>query len=272
MKYSIQINQKAIFENSKELDIIDAAILDYLIHFCSSDDKKVKQMNFTEEGTTYRYTWINYSHLIEEMPLLPINTKSAIGERIKKIEKAGYIKAFRAPDNTIYIRLTENCKLLFFERRNASLTGVFSQENGSVHVGLQHKQSNQEQSNITANADISLDYLEDSGSQRELRQAEARKKGVLPRQFVEKCIDLYVEEAEGCDFKVSRPDFPKTVVLIKRVFKAHEAKTEEEMWKAWTEHLTTLFQTRGSPFWERKKSPTISAVTSEDSINWALNN
>ena len=117
MKWNIFINQLALQSIDKKLDIKDGAILSYLIDFCSADDKKIDQMDIRESGETYRYTWINYGHLIEEMPLLKFNQTVSITQRIKKLEKAGLIKAKTENHPTgkkVYIRLTEKIKELFF--------------------------------------------------------------------------------------------------------------------------------------------------------------
>jgi len=123
MKYFIFINQVAL--NKTKLDLIDAAILDYLKAWCQADDKKIRQLEIKEGGTSYRYTWINYHHLIKEMPLLRIKSKGAITSRVKKIEKAGYIKVFRAPDRSLYVRLTEKVKDLEFSKK---------EKNGKVFI------------------------------------------------------------------------------------------------------------------------------------------
>lgn len=114
MKYTIRINQLGLAKSI--LDLKDAAILDYLINFCAPDDKNVKQMSFSEGGKDYRYTWINFNYLIGEMPLLRIKGKASVSERIEKIAKEGYIKTFRAPDGSLYVRLTEKIKDLEFAR------------------------------------------------------------------------------------------------------------------------------------------------------------
>ena len=114
MKYTIRINQLAL-ANTK-LDLKDATILDYLIGFCSADDKNIKQLSFSEGGKDYRYTWINFNYLIKEMPLLRLKSKASISDRITNIQKAGFIKTFKAPDRSLYIRLTEKIKELEFSR------------------------------------------------------------------------------------------------------------------------------------------------------------
>jgi len=112
MKYSININQAALART--KLDIKDGAILEYLKSFCMADDKNIKQLTLTEKGISYRYTWINFNHMIEEMPLLKIKQKASISRRIKKIKKEGFIKTFRAPDRSLYVRLLPKIKELDF--------------------------------------------------------------------------------------------------------------------------------------------------------------
>lgn len=114
MKYTIFINQSVMSET--KLDIKDAAMLDYLKSFCSVDDKKMKQITMEENGMNYRYTWINFKHLISEMPLLGIKQKASISERMSKIEKEGFIKTFRAPDRSLYVRLMPKIRDLDFRR------------------------------------------------------------------------------------------------------------------------------------------------------------
>ena len=113
MKYHISINQFVLAKSG--LDLKDCAILEYVKGWCSVDDKKVKQMTLEENGFIYRYTWINFNHLIKEMPLLGIKQKASISRRITKLENAKFIKTFRAPDGSLYIRLLPKIKELDFE-------------------------------------------------------------------------------------------------------------------------------------------------------------
>lgn len=113
MKYNIFVNQLVL--SKTKLDLKDCAILDYLRAFCQTDDKNIKQLEIKEAGISYNYTWINFNYLIKEMPLLRLKQKASISERIGKIEKAGFIKTFRAPDRSIYVRLTEKIKELEFQ-------------------------------------------------------------------------------------------------------------------------------------------------------------
>jgi DNA-binding MarR family transcriptional regulator len=150
MKYYININQIAL-EKTK-LDIIDAAIFDYLKDWCSVDDEKAKRLTITEASGMQRYTWINFQHLIDEMPLLKINDKGAISRRIDKIEKAGYIKKFQAPDNSLYVRLTDKCLELSFKNTNEDKNeGVLAKNNASVVINKQGVDISQQHNYNTSN-------------------------------------------------------------------------------------------------------------------------
>jgi len=118
MKYTIIINQLALQEIAPELDVIDATLLDYLIHFCSAEDARVARITFTEGGTSRKYVWINYKHLMKELPIIKIKSKSAISSRIARIEKSGFIKTRQeyGTKGRLYVLLTEKIKDLFFSK------------------------------------------------------------------------------------------------------------------------------------------------------------
>jgi hypothetical protein len=115
MKYNININQKAIAET--KLDIIDASILDYVIFYCKSINKKIeKQRIKDEEG---EWTWINFEVLLKDMPLLKIKSRGALTPRIRKIEEAGYITLKRIVNQKLFIKLTDKTDELFIEVNRA---------------------------------------------------------------------------------------------------------------------------------------------------------
>lgn len=121
MKYTLIINQLAMQEIAPELDAIDGIILDYLIHFCRADDAKIARLTIESDGKSERFTWINFTQLIRELPILKIKTKGAISRRIDKIEKSGFIKIAREPGKPragkLFIRLTAKIHDLFFQPR-----------------------------------------------------------------------------------------------------------------------------------------------------------
>ena len=83
MKYNININQKDMSELSRDLDIFDAAILDYIIGMCTSISNKIEMKRIRSDNQTH-WTWIDLQNLINDMPLLRINSRGAITRRIQQ--------------------------------------------------------------------------------------------------------------------------------------------------------------------------------------------
>ena len=112
MKYTIVINQYAITKLGldKKTDLIDWAILDYLKDWTFATKKKTLTLDGKE------YIWINYNHLLEQMPLLGFKDKHSIGDRIKKFKLLSLIETFQSKDNTLYFRFTHNVENLFFDK------------------------------------------------------------------------------------------------------------------------------------------------------------
>jgi hypothetical protein len=119
MKYNININQLAL-SKYKKLDLKDAAILYYIIDWCSSSNKNIEKIKL-EDG---EYTWINYKHLILEMPILKINQVVSLSQRIKKLKESGLIKATQQNTSKgwkLYIRLTDEIEKLYFREEDSPL-------------------------------------------------------------------------------------------------------------------------------------------------------
>jgi hypothetical protein len=114
MKYTIYINQLAFHRMGLcgKLDITDMAILDYIHGWCAAPRADRTVADHEE------YTRINYTHLIEEMPILGIRKKDTVSVRINRLRMECLIKTFRAQDNTLYVRLTRKCYDLFFSDYN----------------------------------------------------------------------------------------------------------------------------------------------------------
>lgn len=113
MKYNIFINQKAMVENFPGLTVIDGTILDFIMDICGSDSKGLKRVYFKSGSDMDEYTWINIQYLISELPMLGITSRSAIGARMKKLEKSGLLKIYIAPDNTMYVKVLAKADLLY---------------------------------------------------------------------------------------------------------------------------------------------------------------
>lgn len=99
MKYTILINQQAIVSAGLHLltDLTDWAILDY-----------IQSWSFTGSGSKKgNKVWINYAHLIEQMPLLGITSKGGISKRLAKLRDIGLILTEKDElDQRIYVEMT----------------------------------------------------------------------------------------------------------------------------------------------------------------------
>jgi hypothetical protein len=100
-----------------KLDITDFAILDYIHGWCVAP--KADRIIIDRQ----EYTRINYSHLIEEMPILRIREKDTVSARINKLRVHDLIKTFQSKDNTLYVRQTQKCYEIFFSDDNNHFTG-----------------------------------------------------------------------------------------------------------------------------------------------------
>lgn len=126
MKYNININQRVLKESN--LDILDCAILDWLVVICNSNNESISQHRI--DGMT----WIDYKKLISDMPLLRITTTGAITPRIRKIEKEGYIKTqtiYGKGHQRMFVGLERKIDQLFMEMNNKQ--ELFTKLNSTVH-------------------------------------------------------------------------------------------------------------------------------------------
>jgi hypothetical protein len=108
MKYTIYINQKEL--SKTDFDLVDGAILDYLYFICNSKNEKI------EEQRINGYTWVDYSKIIDDNPLLRIKSKGALSKRVKQMEESGFIKLNEIRKNghkLKYFALTKKSDSLF---------------------------------------------------------------------------------------------------------------------------------------------------------------
>ena len=113
MLYDVRINQQAVSRYSKKtgihLNYRDISIFNYLFWICTSVSDKVtaKRINIDERV----YTWINYKHLIKEMPMLSATSTSTLSNIIQRLEKAELIETkIKSEKNgrQKYVRLLSN--------------------------------------------------------------------------------------------------------------------------------------------------------------------
>lgn len=111
MQFTLTINQKAIIDGGFGIDLVDASILDYLRNsFSAGFGKKLVE----GENIFFR---VDYERIIDEMPLLGIESKDVIGRRIGKLVKCSLIdrRNVKMKNGTeTFFRLGERYKELIF--------------------------------------------------------------------------------------------------------------------------------------------------------------
>lgn len=179
MKYSYNINQKAIIDNNlnseiefKEKDktikrkgnIITFSVLDYLKDFSFNKNKKTRDV----EGK--QYIWINYNHIIENNPLLDL-TRDSVRVHFKILVALNLISLFKDTDNTLYYRL-ENIEILNFNtsgnfnevveistsslKNTTGASGNFNQHNNNNHSSIKE---DEEEEKLFEISDIELEQF-----------------------------------------------------------------------------------------------------------------
>lgn len=156
MKYNININQNVL--SSTPLDLIDCAILDWLTAFCNSTNVQINK--FRDDNG---FTWVSYSILMKDMPLLRIKSKGALSKRINSIKNAGFIDTYVKNGDRLYVKLLPLVDTLVFStvhenERNRSLkeTVPFAIENATVRLNeptIIHNHNTRTIDNIISKAD-----------------------------------------------------------------------------------------------------------------------
>lgn len=94
------------------LDLIDSAIAFYIKEICASKNIKIAEKR--EKGRNGELmTWVGFTHLMDEMPYLKINTKSGITARILKLKKLGFIHTEMGENRHLLIAPTAKLTDLF---------------------------------------------------------------------------------------------------------------------------------------------------------------
>lgn len=109
MKYTININQKGL-SNDPEVGIIEASVMDWIFTICGTSSDKV------DKSRLNGYTWINLTHLLKDMPILRIKTKSGAGKLVWRIKRLGYIDIRKSTDGQkLYVLPTQKMMDLYLE-------------------------------------------------------------------------------------------------------------------------------------------------------------
>jgi len=118
MKYNININQVGVYRAGllRKTDFVDWALIEFIKDLFAHP--RTKKLPF--EGKLF--VWINYNHILEEMPMLEITTKNPLTDRFKKLKKLLLIETVALKDNTVYARLTEYCMDISSYRESDKIT------------------------------------------------------------------------------------------------------------------------------------------------------
>lgn len=132
MKYTFLINQAGIVDAglAGSTDFNDWAILEYIAEW------QVHGSATVIDG----HVWINFRHLMQQMPLLSVQTKGALSRRLKKLADLGLISSFQSEGNLLYAKVTDFYSSIVFFRGEPGVSQDFDAEENdieSVAVGKQ---------------------------------------------------------------------------------------------------------------------------------------
>lgn len=148
MQYTITINQLAVIRLGLKLDVVDMAVFDYIKNFVNSSKCERLHLN----GETF--FWISHNKIIEDMPILGINTSAGVIKRINKLIDAELIERYpdcdkirrtyykfgRNYDRMLFISLTESLQ------PTTNVEGTLNDCQGITHndcLGNQYTNNNQ---------------------------------------------------------------------------------------------------------------------------------
>jgi hypothetical protein len=99
VKYTILINQAGIVAAGlgDKTDFSDWAILEYVA-------------GWQVHSGALRYgdhIWLNYSKLMDEMPMLGIRTKAGVSKRLGRLRDLGLLSSMQTDDNRLYVKVTD---------------------------------------------------------------------------------------------------------------------------------------------------------------------
>ena len=211
MKFTILINQKQVVEAglADKTDLIDWSIIDYIQKFQTST--KAKRLGSK--------VWINLTHLMNEMPLLGLNSKQAVSKRISKLKELGLLYIQYDDESKLYCEITDKCFAVVESDGEGSTTVDGDQPQltgGSTTVDIEHTSNKQTSNNKTPSKKYSDEHLD----------------------FAENCLSEIKEIYPSTNSKVET--WAETVRKLVEL----DEKTLDEIKTAW-------IWARGDPFWKK---------------------
>lgn len=134
MKYQIVVNQAGIVASGlhQKTDLIDWAILSHIYAWQASSKATRKDDK----------VWISYKNIMNELPLLGLNTKGAVSRRVYTMKELGLIEVDQVEDGRLFIKTTDLYESIQeYKTRSPRATagvhdgeqGVFTKMNEGVH-------------------------------------------------------------------------------------------------------------------------------------------
>jgi len=136
MKYSININQKAIIDLGLQdkVDFIDLAIYDFITEFMLCDE--CRKLNIDN----IQYFWVKSDTVIENLPLLGITTARGISKRIDKLVNCGLLE--RCEDNQTlhqsFFKVGKNYQAYKFFTWNENSKGAWNENSKNYNNKLDY--------------------------------------------------------------------------------------------------------------------------------------
>ena len=193
MKYNININQLALSELSADMDVVDAAILDYIINICRSQSEKIDNRRILDKDGV-SWTWVDFRSLLDEMPLLRIDTKGALSRRIGKIEQNEFI-------TTLKKRI--NGHITLFIKTNRKVDSLFSKSNRPIaetEQGDEKPVAETERiiitSNTIHNSTTSLELFNQFWTEYPLKKAKKYAEGIWLRKINPEIAPMIIEDVK----------------------------------------------------------------------------
>lgn len=112
--YKVEIYTQAVIENRWELDIVDLAVFNAIEKYIQYGNPNKYE---DENGIWY---WVTESKILSDMPLLPLNSNSAVYKRISNLINCGLIErnSNNASSKLKHIRIGHNASKLYYKKYN----------------------------------------------------------------------------------------------------------------------------------------------------------
>lgn len=173
-KYNFNISLYALNNIAPNLKMDDALILDYLRDICTSQNSKIKNKRISYKENIW--TWVNYDHLLKEIPVLKINNKSSLTRTVSKLKKAGLIDTTKQNGRKLYFRILDKCDNLYYNNE------CFSTETDRSNIETD-RFSGETNNNINNKENKNQEYIRPLY---ELYKLRINKRAILTNQAREK--------------------------------------------------------------------------------------